>query len=188
MRSRQVSLTRRVWYPGPICRRRSCHWRTRWTRDWCRTRMTCPPHLEPAWPMLRSRRLLDDEDQLQRLPSRASRSSFRVCSPCRRSAEILMNNGSRIAWPDVWIKSGPIFSKVAQKLDIVVLFFIIFLQCHKSQQIFWATYVGKFVAINFEKLPNLVTLVHPDWEGQFLHQRQKLFVYKLVISPSVLPW
>ena len=51
------------------------------------------------------------------------------------------------------------FSKVAQMLSTAVLHELIFYKISQSQQSFWATFEGEFVAKNFQKSPNLVTLI-----------------------------
>ena len=50
------------------------------------------------------------------------------------------------------------FSKVAQMLSTAVLHELIFYKISQSQQSFWATFEGEFVAKNFQKSPNLVAL------------------------------
>ena len=55
------------------------------------------------------------------------------------------------------------FPKVAQIVETTVItYYDHFLSSPKSHQYFWVTFVIKFVIINFQKSPNLVTLV-PTW-------------------------
>ena len=63
-------------------------------------------------------------------------------------------------WPDVGVKSSPIFSKSCPKCSqcrfyIRVRFFKI---ATKKLSIIWASFGKSFVAKNFQKSPNLVTL------------------------------
>ena len=88
--------------------------------------------------------------------------------------EILRSDNRRFAsctrsllsvWPDVGVKKVVHMSpKVAQIVETTVLTyndpFLRSLKCHHS---FWATFVSKFVRLNFQNMPNLVTLslFHP---------------------------
>ena len=61
------------------------------------------------------------------------------------------------------LKSGPNFPRVAQKVASAVLPYnvksdTVFQKAQKSPSI-WATIVIKFIAKNFQKSPNLVTVV-----------------------------
>ena len=63
-------------------------------------------------------------------------------------------------WPDVGVKRLPnCFHKLPKVSSAVFTLIGLFQNSPKSQQSFWATFVSEFIAKNFLKSPNLVTLL-----------------------------
>ena len=71
-----------------------------------------------------------------------------------------LNITSYPVWPDVGVKRLPnCFHKLPKVSSAVFTLIDLFQNSPKSQQSFWATFVSEFIAKNFLKSPNLVTLL-----------------------------
>ena len=69
-------------------------------------------------------------------------------------------------WPDFGLKTCPIvLQKLPPKVTAVWLKMWWFSKLSKKSPNIWATFARKFVAKNFQKLPNLVTLLERERES-----------------------
>ena len=67
-------------------------------------------------------------------------------------------------WPDVGVKSSPIFSKSCPKCSQCRFYIRVrFFKIAQRVAIILATFARDFVTKNFQKSPNLVTLSSTDW-------------------------
>ena len=85
-----------------------------------------------------------------------------------------------------WIKKMvQMFSKVAQIISTAVFTSIgLFQNSPKVNNLFWATFESEFVSKNFQKLPNLVTLIGTDFLTYLRYWQVRLdhFVNKKIVN------
>ena len=75
-------------------------------------------------------------------------------------------------WPDFGLKTCPIvLQKLPPKVTAVWLKMWWFSKLSKKSPNIWATFARKFVAKNFQKLPNLVTLLERERERESVRGR-----------------